>query len=138
MILWDEKYEIGVPSIDEQHQNIVRLINKAEEIVKDGEQGKDIYDDLLDVIFEIKEYTVYHFQYEEALFEKYHYELEADHKKEHEDLIRSVEELDLSGMDDNQLEFGRGLIKFLVGWLFKHIGGSDFLYRDMLIANGVK
>lgn len=138
MILWDKKYEIGVRSIDEQHQNLVRLINKVELLLQDAEQGIDIYDDLLAVVTEIKEYTVYHFRYEEKLFHQFHYEFEEEHKKEHDDLIQAVENLDLSGMDENQLEFGKGLVKFLVSWLFRHIGGSDFLYRDMLIANGVK
>ena len=71
------------------------------------------------------------------LFDKFSYENSDKHKEEHSKLVNEIIELDLSSFDENQVKHTNDLLKFLITWLFKHISGSDFLYKNLFIANNV-
>lgn len=137
MIEWDSKYELGIGSIDGQHKKLVDLINELAELLEDAINGSDIYDKVIELMKGLKDYTVYHFKYEEDLFDKYAYPFKEIHKNEHAKLIKELEEFDIYSLDEDQVGNGNKLLKFLISWLFKHISGSDFLYRDLMIENAI-
>jgi len=64
---WNENFNTGIKTIDEQHRKLVRILNRlathvaleADEIVVNS-----IFDELID-------YTIYHFQTEEAIWHKH-------------------------------------------------------------------
>ena len=64
---WDDNFNTGLPTVDEQHRKLVALLNalaghvafKSEELVLDR-----LFDELAD-------YTVYHFSSEEAIWREY-------------------------------------------------------------------
>ncbi len=137
MIQWDKQYELGITSIDDQHKELVRIIGELSDLLTEAEEGMDLYDDMMRIINALTHYTVYHFKFEEDLFEKLGYENKTDHIREHNHLVSEIENLDLRTAEDNQIAFGKKILKFLISWLFKHISGSDFLYRDLFIQKGV-
>lgn len=137
MIEWEEKYELGIPVIDEQHKELIRLTSKLSELLTDAVQGDDIFDEMVEIIQAVTAYTVYHFKYEEHLFEKLGYDAKESHIEEHNKLIHEIESLDLRAVDEDQVTYGKKILKFLITWVFKHISGSDFLYRELFIENGV-
>lgn len=137
MIEWEEKYELGIPVIDEQHKELIRLTSKLSELLTDAVQGDDIFDEMVEIIQAVTAYTVYHFKYEEQLFEKLGYDAKESHIEEHNKLIHEIESLDLRAVDEDQVTYGKKILKFLITWVFKHISGSDFLYRELFIENGV-
>ncbi|CBH22154.1 putative Hemerythrin-like protein CA_C0069 [Acetoanaerobium sticklandii] len=138
MISWETQYELGIKSIDDQHKELVNIINKMAALLIEAKQGVDIYDEVATVINDLKKYTIYHFKYEENLFDQYSYEYKDTHKAEHDKLVSDIEELDLSSFDEDQIKHTNDLLKFLITWLFKHISGSDFLYRDLLKGYNVQ
>ena len=138
MISWETQYELGIKSIDDQHKELVNIINKMAALLIEAKQGVDIYDEVVAVIGDLKKYTIYHFKYEENLFDQYSYEYKDTHKAEHDKLVNDIEELDLSSFDEDQIKHTNDLLKFLITWLYKHISGSDFLYRDLLKGNNVQ
>lgn len=137
MIQWEKQYELGIATIDDQHKQLVGITSRLSELLTNAVQGEDIYDEMVSIIEELTDYTVYHFKYEEDLFEKLNYEFKDAHIDEHNRLIQEISALDLRAVDEDQVTYGKKILKFLITWVFKHISGSDSLYKDLFIQNNV-
>lgn len=137
MIAWESHYELGIASIDEQHKKLIEITSRLSELLTSAVEGDDIYDEMVSIIHELTEYTVKHFGYEEQLFERLNYSESDLHKAEHNKLIDEIEKLDLRAIDEDQVTYGKKILKFLITWVFKHISGSDFKYKDLFIQNGI-
>lgn len=138
MIQWDKQYEIGISAIDDQHKELIGITSKLSELLINATDGDDIYDEMVEIIQSLTNYTIYHFKYEEILFHKFDYEFKNAHIDEHNKLISQIENLDLRAVDEDQILYGKKILKFLISWIFKHISGTDILYKDLFIKNGVQ
>ena len=64
---WDDNFNTGLPTVDEQHRNLVRLLNDLA-----GQVAFKSDDLVLDRLFdELADYTVYHFTSEEAIWREF-------------------------------------------------------------------
>jgi len=138
MFLWKKEFELGIKSIDDQHKKLLEIGNRINDLLVNHEEGDDNYDQIYDVIQELKDYTVYHFNTEEALFLKYKYPEYNQHKKEHDNFIEYIGSVNLLEIDDNQQQFLKTLLGKIVQWVFNHIITTDFMYKDYLIKLGMK
>lgn len=134
MIVWNEKYSCGVESIDQQHKRLfelgAHLFTLLEEV---GEY--DQFDDILAVLQEMKDYTVYHFDYEEKLLEQNGYEGEKleEQKQQHKKFIEELQFIDDPDfIDRRQRGSIMSLISLVMHWIEKHILESDMQYKDFL------
>ena len=95
---WNTNFETGISKIDEQHKRLVELLNMLA-----GHLAFRSDTIALNSIFvELTEYALYHFQYEEDVWEKY---LGADtlniaHKQEHSDFVNDILKLKAEEKDD--------------------------------------
>lgn len=124
MIKWKKEYELGVAEIDEQHKYLVEISNSAYEILN-NKFYTDKYDKIVDIIKELENYTIFHFQYEENYMQENKYKKFLSHKVEHDDFIKAVKNIDFKKMDYNQNEYLLELINFIVDWLVNHILQKD-------------
>ena len=138
MFLWKKEFELEIKSIDDQHKKLLEIGNRINDLLVNHEEGDDNYDQIYDVIQELKDYTVYHFNTEEALFLKYKYPEYNQHKKEHDNFIEYIGSVNLLEIDDNQQQFLKTLLGKIVQWVFNHIITTDFMYKDYLIKLGMK
>ncbi len=119
-LIWDKTLSVQVDEIDEDHRRLVDLFNILNHAVVEGESS----DYIAAVLEELISCTVWHFKHEERLMLKYHYDGLAEHRKEHEELIESVREL-----QQKFLQEGKSLtsedIEFLEHWLTGHILSTD-------------
>lgn len=138
MFIWKKDFELGIPSIDAQHQELFRIANKVYSILKEQDFNQDYFDEIMDIVNELRDYTIYHFKAEETLFEKYNYTDSQSHKKEHEKFIAFLNNVDYSQIDQEQKEFLEKLLKEIASWVMKHIISTDFMYKDFLIQLGQK
>lgn len=138
MIQWDSQYELGIKSIDNQHKKLIEITGHLSELLTNATNGEDIYDEMVTIIDALVQYTIGHFKFEEDLFHKFNYEFKESHIEEHNKLIREISSLDLRAIDEDQVTYGKKILKFLITWVFKHISGSDFLYRELFVENGIK
>jgi hemerythrin-like metal-binding protein len=130
LMAWGPKLILGIDEIDEQHKELVSLINrlhKAMKLKKGSQKSGEILKELAD-------YTVYHFGHEETLFEKYGYPEKTDHVKIHKELVDQVV------MFKTQFEEGKAsltmdLMNFLTDWLKNHILKTDKAYVPFLKKN---
>lgn len=136
MFKWKDSYSCNIIEIDNQHKRLFELGSKIHSILslKDNE---DHYDEIMGVLAELKNYTVYHFQYEEELMEAHGYSKRVYHKIEHDAFIDKISEIFNKDIDDSQRTVSLELIMFIADWIEKHILKTDFAYREFFQEKGI-
>lgn len=137
MFNWTDNYSLGVASIDEQHQRLVAMGKELQELVETRE-GDDIYDELISMLDGLKEYTRYHFDYEEEIMERLGFDGLDEHKKQHSDFIDRLENIDFDSVDEDQATFAKDLLRVVSVWIFKHIVGTDAKYKSAFMDAGIQ
>ncbi len=132
-IKWDEKHNIGIPLLDEQHRGIASIINSLYYLMNLGADNNNMR---LSILNTIKEYAHIHFITEEELLESSGYPDLKAHKELHGKLIAEMERM---GRTAERHDFtaveGRPLLNFLKNWWIKHINEEDRLYMSYLKAD---
>ena len=132
LLIWNEKYTVGVTEFDDQHKKLIVLINSLHDAMKGG-HGKEV---LKDILNELNEYTIYHFDNEERYFAKFNYPSRIEHVKEHVVFKKTVSDLKKKS-DEGKMIFTIDLMNFLKKWLLDHIQGTDKKYGPYLNAKGL-
>ncbi|ODB99628.1 hypothetical protein A3197_11915 [Candidatus Thiodiazotropha endoloripes] len=120
---WDDNFNTGLPTVDEQHRQLVRLLNElASQFAFESDQI-----DLSKVFDGLLEYTVYHFETEEAIWRKYlpDESLEASHRDSHQAFIDQLQALISQTEQGSEHQTAEKTLEFLVRWLASHILESD-------------
>ena len=123
-----EKYKTHNSQIDIEHEKLFEIGERAYQLLID-KYNTDKYDKIVDVIEELKSYTVYHFNDEEKYMMSINYKRLFTQKIDHAFFIKKLEEVDLNDIDENQDETIMGILTFLNDWLVNHI-----IEKDLLIA----
>ena len=84
---------------------------------------------MVEIIEELKAYTMYHFNEEQKLMQSVQYPKYFSHLVEHQDFIEKMNALDIHELDKAQQEQIRGLVDFMMTWLVEHV-----LERDRAFA----
>jgi len=125
-IIWRPSYNIGDSKIDNQHRQLVDLVNcLCAEIYRF--RSNDIIDKIL---IQLVNYAEGHFRDEEKLMEEIGYPFYQEHKEEHERLVEEV--FEFKNKYDQGLVSKEDLIEFLKTWLIEHIIGSDLKIKSWL------
>ncbi|EJO5348763.1 hemerythrin family protein [Clostridium botulinum] len=136
MFKWKESYSCNISKIDNQHKRLFELADKIYTIVSVND-GYDHYDEIIETIRTLKEYTVFHFSYEEEVMKKYEYSDLDNHKIEHDAFIKKISSINEEEIDEKQKKFLMDLLAFIVNWIENHILKSDLKYKDYLNGLGV-
>ena len=128
---WNENFNTNISEIDEQHKRLVDLLNQLASHVafKADIPG-------LNVIFDqLTDYTVYHFQTEEAIWYRYLADspLDTAHAVKHQQLIDEVLQLKVQINAKPSDELIGDILAFLARWLITHILESD-RYLAMVVC----
>lgn len=119
-----EEYLTGIDLIDREHEELFRIVGKADRLIKSCDTSID-YDEIMELLNSLKAYTENHFHDEEEYMEQIHYEGLAAQKRAHEAFIEKLETIDLSEIDNNPQDYLQKLMEFLLGWLINHILNTD-------------
>lgn len=122
-----EKYLTGIELIDEEHRELFAIVEQAYQLAK-LYSVTDSYDEFLNILAKLKEYTERHFADEEAYMESISYEGLDVQKRAHAAFIEKLGTIDLTRVDEDPQKYMESLIEFLLNWLVRHI-----LYIDKLI-----
>lgn len=115
---------IGVEEIDNEHRELFRLIEEAHNLLE-NELIEDKYDHIQSIIAQLNHYAATHFKHEEEYMEKIrHPELEYQ-KRQHAFFTHRMDELNITGMSENQEKTLDELLVFLLKWLYRHIIACD-------------
>lgn len=129
MYEWKDEYVLGIEEIDKQHRHLIDIANQVLDIMKD-QWRTDKYNQILEVLGELKEYTVYHFKSEEEYMTKIGYKKRFSHAIEHSAFIEKLNAVDLSEIDESQDKYLGELLGFITDWVVNHIMTTDRLYAQ--------
>jgi hemerythrin len=118
--VWDEAFSVGVPVIDQQHQELVRMTN---ELFLGCEQAGTTIVYFMKAIQGAVNYAKIHFATEEKYMIQVNFPDYGVHKKEHEDFVAEVLRQVRSFEQGKTAPLTFAL--FLKDWLLNHIAVSD-------------
>ncbi|WP_419784509.1 bacteriohemerythrin [Maridesulfovibrio sp.] len=118
---WNDGLNLGIKEIDDQHKELVEMVNGVLEAFERGEKDTAI-DKLLK---QLKEYTVHHFNAEERYMEKIGYPDLGEHRRMHAALKQSVKSLQAARFHMEKISV-KEVKELLSGWLVDHILRVDY------------
>ena len=127
LIIWNDAYSVGIEIIDNQHKELVRLINKLYNLYLNKET-----DNIFEIISALKDYTHYHFSAEEKLFKEKNYPKADEHIKIHNEFITEVNKL-AEEYKNNPNVLSIKAMTLLQRWLTNHILVEDKKYVRYLM-----
>lgn len=132
LVSWDDSLSVGVAELDEQHKQLVSMINDLHEAMVSG-KSKEAMSGVLDAL---TSYTVSHFANEEKYFDQFGYLSAATHKFEHKQFVDKVSEFK-ANFEQGKAMLSNEIMLFLKDWLVNHIQGSDKKYTQCFNDNGL-
>ncbi len=125
-MMWKEKYKVGVPLIDEQHEELFKRVSEFIQIVQNTDNWEEKLQSVKDTMAFMQEYVVYHFDDEEAYQESINYPHIEEHKEIHakfKDMVGGyVNQLEEEGYSEELVqEFGAKIMT----WLIMHVAATD-------------
>ena len=132
MFEWKTEYAVNIGSIDAQHQNLFAIGRELYAAMSAG-HGKAALGKILD---RLVQYTSMHFAHEERLMQTHRYPGFAQHKAEHDALVKQVLAFQ-SEFNNGRSTMAVPVLQFVKDWLEKHIKGSDQAYAPWLRAQKV-
>lgn len=132
LFVWNDTYSVQVGSIDEQHKKLFGIINQLHDALAAGKGQATVKL----VLKELIDYTVTHFQSEEAMLDKQGYPNLATHRMDHKSLVDKIKKLQVE-YEAGQLGTAVKVMDFLQEWLKSHIMKTDKRYSGFLNAKGI-
>ena len=126
---WEDKYKIGIKEVDEQHMNLVKIINDLYDGLSSGKVDRTAT--FKSVAKKAVEYVKNHFTTEEKYMIQYEYSGLENQKKRHTEFIYKL----LSSV--KSYEQGKSLapsqfLFFLKDWWLNHVGVEDKKFGQFL------
>ena len=122
--LWKEEYKVGIDKIDEQHRQLFDKIEQLLEIAKSGDKRSN-QQKCMEIIDFLVDYTVFHFNTEEALQRDRKYVSYAQHVKIHTEFKNTVQAYkELLGKDFTAKTL-KSFIGTMLAWLVNHVCVCD-------------
>jgi hemerythrin len=88
-IAWKGDLSVGLPEIDADHQNLIRIYNDFDRAAEEG-RGEE---QLAATLEQLVHYVSYHFRHEESFFIRTNYPDYEIHKKDHERWMNHISEI---------------------------------------------
>lgn len=136
MIKWKDSFSVNVAEIDNQHKQLFILGDKISSILA-VDDGYDHYDEIMDAFLELKNYAIYHFDYEEKLLFRLGFSGVVAQRNEHENFINEILKLEKADAENEQKLIMTKMLSFILDWIAGHILKTDMSYKTFLNENGI-
>ncbi len=120
LIEWRAEFEIGIPSVDYEHREMIDLINRLHAALA----ANPAQDDIVAFLGEINARISAHFALEEKEMRDMGYDQFADHKADHERLLDEIRDI-MDDVEDNPDHYEEILETRLVDWFTAHFRDKD-------------
>jgi len=129
---WSDEIKIGVDEIDAQHKYLISTLNELGYAIENDASSYVV----LAILYKVQEYTVYHFDAEKELMQKYKYPtaLMCAHINEHDSFITEIDYV-LTCFTEKKDTIAAEVYSFLSKWLLFHIMNTDKLLAAAIKAS---
>jgi hemerythrin len=126
---WEDRFDLGVGAMDDQHRGLIAAMNELHDRATAGASPQEV----LHLVDDLLERTVAHFAAEEAHMKSVGFEGLAIHRTIHHSLLERLGGhrqtlVDTGAVDD-------GFFRFLKYWLASHICGIDTKYAELTVGS---
>jgi diguanylate cyclase (GGDEF)-like protein/hemerythrin-like metal-binding protein/PAS domain S-box-containing protein len=120
---WNDSFNTGVDEIDEQHKELVRILNQVASSIT----FQNSHVDRDSLIRALVDYALFHFQSEENywLGALHDHEFVSKHRDSHNRFVDRVNALKQEAFSSSEEQWLDELLSFLASWLASHILESD-------------
>jgi hemerythrin len=132
-IAWNDLMSTGITEIDEQHKELINMVNSLSDTLRSG-KGKE---EIQKILTFADEYAQKHFECEERYFDQYQCPAAPQNKAGHEQFIKRFQEL-LHEFHEQGSSFAlvMRIYNELSNWLVQHILGIDTKLRTSVRQQG--
>lgn len=124
-IIWDDQqFDVGHPLLNQQHRQLITLINEMIEVVHQQSSSESNLVYLYQRFYKLFDA---HLEREEQLLRDSDYPLYDAHKEEHDRYLDTVTEFIIDGFEQPETE--KKLMRFLASWWNEHILEHDMQYK---------
>ena len=134
IVTWVDSLATGIELIDNQHKHLVVLTNQLYQACLLG--GDTLDTAFKETMSRMVEYVRFHFSFEQAMLQRVKYPKYAEHKAEHDKLIKTVLET-TKDYSDRKKFVPNNFVRYLKDWIVGHIGHEDKIY-SLYIADQMK
>jgi len=120
LLEWKPEYSVGIESMDDEHREMINMINDVYSILSESPDAK-IVEECLERIFTT---ISLHFALEERIMLNNSYAEYESHKEDHEDLLDEIRDL-MDGFFADPDKGAEQLEKRLSGWFAVHFASFD-------------
>ena len=131
IVIWEAKYETGIPLIDYQHKELVNLTNQLYKACLLGEEAVQTV--FKEAMSRMVEYVRFHFGAEQKLLEAIQYPDFQNHKKMHDTLAGNILEA-VKEQNEGKKFVPNNFVRTLRDWVFSHIAIQDKQYALYVVA----
>ena len=129
---WNPHFETGIPLIDEQHQQLVSLLN----LLANHLAYQSDLPTMSSVFSELTDYAAYHFQTEEAIWHQHlpEHNLTLNHTEIHNCFLTEIAKLKIEEQNTPLERVIEDILSFLTHWLVFHILDQDKRMAKIVIG----
>jgi hemerythrin-like metal-binding protein len=131
-IVWDQSFSVGVRKMDEQHREIIKMINY---LIENSDRSAD-FEPVAEVLSRMTRYANYHFKAEERLMVEYGYSDEGAQEKEHTEFKKRTASFCFESMG-RETTIATEVLAYLRDWWMSHILESDMKYKAFFAGKGL-
>ena len=125
---WDNSLSVGVEAIDNDHKDLIELINKLFEAI-----NTQYSNEILEEAFaSLNHYVKDHFTHEEALMKKYQYPNLEEHILLHQGFVNELPKMKEKLFSAGSYKTALNVYQFLADWLINHIIKEDLKYTQYI------
>ncbi len=119
-----DEYLTGIEQIDKEHRRLFGIAEELYQLSKE-EFVPDKYDNIRNLLDELREYTKTHFKHEEEYMESIGYKRMFMQKVQHDTFCKQLDEWELEDIDEHQDETIENILSHVTDWLINHILEQD-------------
>ncbi len=124
---WDTSYAVHVKQLDTDHKKLFLLTNTLFNAI----QRKESADTLQELMEKLEDYSITHFEYEEALMEMHNVPDLVEQQQEHRKFVQKLHVF-RQHYPDQPAATSLPMLRFLNEWFIKHISQLDKKYTPYL------
>lgn len=125
LVIWQEKYALGMPEIDDQHRMLFDIMNKVwDGIIRNADSS------IMEIALEdLERYTMLHFTEEEIFMRNINYPHFNQHVFLHQKFVERISNEKNKAQQGQKISLE--LLHFLRDWLVNHILVEDRRYVEL-------
>jgi len=132
-VVWFSGFSVKIESFDNEHKGLIDMLNTLYDAITIGKDNNV----LPNILQELMVYTETHFKNEERAFERYNYPKYVEHKKEHDDFIKQLEDF-YEKFSEGKASLSVDVFNMVHEWVKNHMMQSDKEYSGFLYNAGVR